>query len=123
MSKNPIVLTLWFLMELAGLFAQGYWAWTTQEGLLRVLLVIGVPVVSATIWAVFRVPNDGGDPTVIVTGKVRLLIEIAFWGLTVGLLFAAEKSTAALIFGGVMVALYGLTNDRVVWLWRGAGQR
>lgn len=122
MSKNPIVLTLWFVMELAGLFAQGYWAWTTQDGLLRILLVVGVPLVSALIWGIFRVPNDGGKPTVVVSGKVRLLIEVAFWGLTIGLLFAADKSTTAFIFGGVIVLLYVLAYDRVLRLWRGAGE-
>lgn len=123
MGKNPLILTLWFLMELVALYAQGYWGWTQHHGVLRIVLAIGVPLTAAMIWAIFRVPNDGGDPTVVVTGKIRLLIEITFWSLTVGLLFAAHQTTAAIIFGGVMLALYALTYDRVWWLISGAADR
>jgi hypothetical protein len=60
--------------ELAALYgiAAGMWSWTES-----VLLTIVVTVAAATAWAVFRVPDDPGDPPVAVPGPVRLTIEAA----------------------------------------------
>lgn len=116
MSKNPLNLALHFLLELVGLFAQGYWGWTQHEGIWRWVLGLGVPVVTAAVWGIFRVPNDPGKPPVRVPGVVRFLLEVIFFGLAVGLLYAAHQSTAATILGVVVVLHYLVSYDRVVWL-------
>ncbi|HEX2623016.1 MAG TPA: YrdB family protein [Phototrophicaceae bacterium] len=114
MSKNPMVLLVTFLLELAGVFAQGYWGWTTQEGLWRPILGLGIPLITATIWGIFRVPGEPGDAPVRVSGPVRLMIEAAFFGLAVLLLAAAGQSNAAIVLGGIVVVTYLASYDRII---------
>ncbi|MCI0714312.1 MAG: YrdB family protein, partial [Chloroflexi bacterium] len=75
MSKNPLNLALRFFLELAALYAMGYWAWTQNEGLLRIVLTIGLPLVAAAMWGVFRVPGDPKDAPVAIPGWLRLVLE------------------------------------------------
>ena len=49
MGQNPINLALRFFLELAGLYCMGYWGWTRHNGVLRYLLVIGLPLLAAGI--------------------------------------------------------------------------
>lgn len=112
MSKNPIVLTMMFLLELAMLAALAYWGWTQHSGLLQILLAIGAPVLAAVLWGVFRVPGEPGDAVVPVRGWVRLLLELGLFAVAVGLLYSAGQTTAALIFGGLVVLEYVLLYDR-----------
>jgi len=106
MGQNPINLALRFFLELAALYCMGYWGWTQHEGLLRYLLAIGVPLLAATIWGVFRVPEDGGPPRVRISGIVRFLIEIIFFGFATWGLFEAGAITAGWIFGGLTLFHY-----------------
>lgn len=114
MSKNPLILTLMFLLELAMLGALIYWGWTQHEGLLRVLLAVGLPVIAAVLWGVFRVPGEPGDAPVPVRGFVRLALELGLFALAVMLLFAADQPNTAIIFGGLVLLEYGLSYDRIV---------
>ena len=116
MSKNPINLGVRFILELAALFAIGYWGWTQHSGLLQWLLGIGLPVLAAAAWGTFRVPDDPREPPITVRGWVRLLLEIAYFGGAVIGLVAANQPTAALILGSVTLAHYLLSYDRIVWL-------
>lgn len=114
MSRNPIVLTVIFLLELAGLVAMGYWGWTRHEGLMRFVWTIGLPVAAAAIWGVFRVEGDPGHAPVAVHGVVRLLLEIAYFALAVWLLVLAAAPAAALILGAVALVDYALSYDRIL---------
>lgn len=116
MSKNPINLTLRFLLELAALYAMGYWAWTQNEGLWRVLLVVAVPIFAATIWGVFRVPGDPKDAPVAVPGWVRLCLEAAFFGSAIVLLIVADRSAMALVFAVLVIGHYITSYDRIQWM-------
>jgi hypothetical protein len=113
MSKNPLLLTLMFLLELALLAALAYWGWTQHEGILRVLLAISLPVGAAVLWGVFRVPGEPGNAPVAVRGLVRLAIELGLFALAVILLLAANQTNAAIIFGGLVILEYGLSYDRI----------
>jgi hypothetical protein len=114
MSKNPLVLTLMFLLELAMLAALAYWGWTQHEGLLRVLLAIGLPVIAAVLWGIFRVPGEPNDAVVAVRGIVRLVLELGLFALAVILLAASNQPTTAAIFGGLVLLEYGLSYDRIL---------
>jgi hypothetical protein len=116
MGQNPINLALRFFLELAGLYCMGYWGWTQHNGVLRYLLVIGLPLLAAVIWGVFRVPNDGGAPRVRVPGMVRFLIEIVFFGFAIWGLFEAGAIAAGWIFGGLTLFHYIISYDRIGWL-------
>jgi hypothetical protein len=119
MASTPAVLGLHFLLELAALFATGYWGWTTHDGVQRWVWAIALPLLLATVWAVFRVPNDGGDPIVTVPGPIRLLIEWSVMAIAVVLLAASGQVTWAIVLLALVVLDYALQYDRVGRLLRG----
>jgi hypothetical protein len=113
MGKNPIVLLMMFLLELALLAALGYWGWTQHTGILQILLAIGAPVLAAVLWGVFRVPGEPGDALVAVRGWVRLLLELGLFAVAVILLASAGQTTAAAIFGSLLLLEYAVSYDRI----------
>ena len=113
MANHPINLALRFFLELFALFSLGYWGWTQHTGLSRFLWGIGLPVVAAVLWGVFRVPAHPGPAPVIVPGIVRLLIEAAVFGGAVWALYAAGRSTWGLVFGILVLLHYIASYDYV----------
>jgi hypothetical protein len=116
MANNPINLALRFFLELAGLFALGYWGWTVHSGALRWLLAVGTPLAAATLWGTFRVPDDPGKAPVAVPGWVRLLLEAAYFTASVAAFYAAGKPAWGLVFAVVVVFHYAISYDRVIRL-------
>lgn len=111
-------LALRFVLEL---LAVGYWGFTLSAPLgLRMLAGLGLPLLLATAWAVFRVPGDGGEPIVAVSGSVRLLPEAAVFGTALALLVAAGAPRLAAAFVLVLLLHYGLDHQRVANLLRNA---
>lgn len=116
---SPLIaanLGLRFLLELAGLAAAGYWGFATFDNWpMKLICGIGLPLVMATVWGVFRVPNDGGPPTVRVAPRVRLALEFVFFALAVGLLHRSGQETLSYVFVGLLLVNYGIMHDRT---WR-----
>jgi hypothetical protein len=112
-------LALRFLLELLALVAVGYWGFTLPAPLgLRMLAGLGLPLLLATAWAVFRVPGEGGKPIVAVSGHVRLFLEGAVFGTAVALLVAAGAPRLAGAFALVLLLHYALDYQRVTSLLR-----
>lgn len=121
MGSHPINLAVRFLLELAGLAALAYWGWTQHEGLLRILLALGLPLVAAILWGTFAVPDDpsrSGKAPVPIPGIVRLLLELAFFGFAAWALYDAGNTVLSLILAVVVVLHYLVSYDRVAWLVR-----
>ncbi|HUH07075.1 MAG TPA: YrdB family protein [Egibacteraceae bacterium] len=82
-------------LELAALAALGYWGWVTADGAVaRLAQAVAAPVLFALAWGLFispKAPRRLADP-------VRLIAEIALFGLAAGALAAAGRSTAAVLF-------------------------
>jgi len=118
MGQNPLVLVMRFLLEMVALLAIGYWGWTRHAGVLRLALAISVPLIAAVLWAIFRVPGDtsGGPPVVAVPGLVRLLLELAFFGLAIWCLYASGLTIGAWLYGGLVLFHYLISYDRIRWL-------
>ncbi len=116
MGQNPVNLALRFFLELAALYFIGDWGWTQHDGISRYILAIGLPLLAAVIWGVFRVLNDGGAPRVRVSGVVRFLIEIVFFGFAMWGPFEAGATTAGWVFGGLTLFHYLISYDRIAWL-------
>jgi len=119
MSQNPLNLALRFILELAGLFAIGYWGWVQFDGALRIPLMIGLPILFAAIWGIFRVPADAsanGKAPIAVPGWLRLLIELAFFTFGTWCLFNAGVIQSGWIFGTVTLIHYVISYDRLSWL-------
>jgi hypothetical protein len=94
----------------------GYWGWTQNEGVLRILLSAVLPLVAAVTWGVFRVNGDPGKAPIAVNGIVRFLIEVLFFSVAVVALIFSDQRIAALIFAFTVVVHYLVSYDRVIVL-------
>jgi hypothetical protein len=118
MANHPLNLALRFFLELAALVAIGYWGWNQHTGLARLLLTIGLPVIAAAAWGIFRVPGYPNEAVDAVPGWVRLLLEAALFGSATWALIAADWPGWALVFGGVVLLHYLASYDYVIELTR-----
>ncbi|MFN8120790.1 MAG: YrdB family protein [Thermoleophilia bacterium] len=113
MSQSPAALGLHFVVEILALIAVGAWGWTRHDGLLRLVLGIGLPILLAAVWAVFRAAGDGPAPIVTVPGPVRLVLEVVLLGAGVVALWAAGWTIPAVGLGVLVVVDLVLQLDRV----------
>lgn len=121
MGSHPIHLMLRFLLELCVLAVAGYWGWTVSDGLTRVLLLFGMPILLAIVWGAFAVPNDpsrSGRAPIPVPGVLRLLLELANFAFGVWAFYAVQLPALGLILGALVVLHYILSYRRVTWLVR-----
>lgn len=109
------------LLEITGLVALGVWGWGQDEGALGVVLALAVPIVAATIWGTFAVPNDpsrSGNAPVPVSGIVRLTLELVFFISVVASLLAIRQSTLAWVYGSTVLVHHAVSYKRLIWLLR-----
>ena len=115
---HPANLAFRFVLEIAALVALGIGTFNLASGILAWFLALLVPFLGAVVWGVFAVPGDesrSGQAPVPVPGAVRLIIELAFFGLAVLLLWPVWPVAAAML--GVAAAVhYVLSIDRIRWL-------
>lgn len=122
LGSHPLNLALRFGLEIAVLVAAGVYGWRFPVPL-RFVFVWFFPLLLIVVWGVFAVPKDpsrSGRAPVPVGGRVRLFLE--FFIFTFGLwgLIQAGWQTAAWIFAVLVLLHYGLSLDRLRWLWRSA---
>jgi hypothetical protein len=121
MASHPLNLAVRFLLEIAALLALGYWGFDQHSGIWRFVLGLGLPVLAAIAWGTFAVPDDrsrSGSAPVPVPGAVRLILELALFGLASWALYDAGRPVLALILAGVTVVHYVVSYDRIAWLLR-----
>jgi len=121
MGSNPINLGFRFLLELGALIAYGYWGWNLSEGGLRYLTALIPPLLAAIVWGTFAVfddPSRSGKAPVPVSGALRLILELLFFGLAGYTLFITGIEIWAWIFGSLILLHYILSYDRIVWLFK-----
>jgi hypothetical protein len=112
-------LALRFILELCALAGLSYWGYQTGGGwLVKIVLGLGIPLLAALAWGVFRVPNDPGRAPVPVPGPLRLLLELVIFGSAIAGLVAAGRPSLAWVFGLAVVINYALLYERLAWLWR-----
>ena len=119
MGSHPVNLLLRFLLEISALISVGLWGWKQSDGWLRLLLAIGIPVILATIWGLFAVPNDpsrSGKAPVITPGVIRFIIELIFFALATWSLYDMEFKKMSLTLGIVVIFHYIISYDRIIWL-------
>lgn len=119
MKQNHYNLTLRFLLEMIALFVAGYWGWSQHEGWWRIILVVGLPIVLATVWGVFAVPNDpsrSGKTVVKTPGWIRLVIELFIFSFAAWALYDMGYYTVAWIFWAVTLLHYIFSIGRIKWL-------
>ena len=119
MGSNQINLAIRFLLELTALIAIGFWGWKQSEDWQRFVLAFGLPIILATIWGTFTVPNDpsrSGNAPVAVRGILRLAIELAFFTIATLAIYKLGYSSLAIIYGAIVVIHYLISYDRIKWL-------
>lgn len=103
-------LVMRFLLELCALVVLGYWGFQAGNGYLaKVGLAIAVPLLTAIAWGAFVAPRA----IVPVSGFLRLLLELIFFGSAAAALYAVGQTTLAVIFG-ILV----LVNLILVHAWK-----
>ncbi|GGL05820.1 YrdB family protein [Nocardia jinanensis] len=121
MSLNPVLLGFRFLLELVAFASAGVLGSRMTDGPGRWLLVVLLPVIAATLWGVFAVPDDpsrSGEAPVAVPGAIRLLIEFAVLFGGAAALWFAGLPRLALLSAAVLLVYHVLAYDRVLWLLR-----
>lgn len=103
LANHPLNLAFRFLLELAALASVGWWGWNAAPRVWGAVLATFLVGATATAWAVFRVPNDGGKPVVAVSGRVRLALEAAVFGGAVSALALSGKPNLAAWLAGAVV--------------------
>jgi hypothetical protein len=119
MGSHPINLIIRFLLEMSALVSVGIWAWRQNDGWLRFLLAIGLPIFLAIIWGTFAVTEDPGrsGKTLIATpGVIRLIIELGLFAIAAWSLYELGLTRLSLAFGIIVVLHYIISYDRVKWL-------
>ena len=121
MGSNPINLAIRFLLEISALLAMGVWGWRQSDNWLRFGLALGIPIMAALIWGLFAVPEDpsrSGSAPISVPGIIRLLIEIAFFVLSVWMLYNLHYVRLSWVLGLIVAIHYLISYDRILWLIR-----
>jgi len=119
MGSHPINLTIRFLLELTALAAIGIWGWKQSDGWLRFVLALGIPIIVAVIWGTFAVPDDpsrSGAAPIVVSGIVRLAIELTIFAYATWALQDLGSDKLSWIFGALVAIHYIVSYDRITWL-------
>ena len=119
MGSHPINLAIRFLLEMTALISVGMWGWKQSDGWLRFVLSVGIPIILASIWGTFAVPDDpsrSGAAPIVTPGVVRLAIELAFFAMASWSIYDMGSTKLSLAFGIVVVLHYAISYDRILWL-------
>lgn len=119
MGSHPINLALRFVLEMCALIALAIWGWRTSETWTRFLFAIGIPLITAAVWATFAVADDpsrSGAAPVPVPGVLRLILELAIFTAACWALYDLEMRGLALALAVTVIVHYAVSYDRVLWL-------
>jgi hypothetical protein len=108
-----------FLLELSALLAMGWWGWRQRGDSWRILVALAIPMVAATLWGVFAVPNDpsrSGSAPVPIPGVLRLVLELAFFASAAWCLYDLGRGRLAAFLLAIVIIQYAASLDRVRWL-------
>jgi hypothetical protein len=106
---------LHFLLEIFAFVAIGYRGFNSYINTEnRILFGIGLPLILAIIWGVFRVPNEPGPAIVAIPGWSRIFLEWSVFSLAIWCLANTGQSSLAWIFAFLVVANYGFMFDWVL---------
>ncbi|MCB9081946.1 MAG: YrdB family protein [Lewinellaceae bacterium] len=117
MHNHPLNLALRFGLEITALVALGYWTWHKVDSPWRWVATIGIPLIYAALWGVFRVNNDPGPAPVAVPGMVRLALEVLVFGSALLAWYQAGANRAFWIMLILLIGHYLVSYERVRWLW------
>ncbi len=92
-------LALAFLLEVVALIAFAFWGWTVgTNDATRLLLVIALPVIAATVWGAFLSPK----PEIQLPGMIVAFGQVGFFALAVLALWGSGHHVASLVTAAVL---------------------
>jgi len=118
MNTHPVNLALRFLLELVMLAVLAFWGYLRFRGWQGTAAAIAFPLVAATLWGFFRIPNDPKPAPVAIPGPLRLLLEWALFSWATWALEDLGYDWGAWLLGGVLVAHYLVSYDRTAAMLR-----
>ena len=112
MNTNPLNLGLRFLLEIVMLISLVCWGLHLTDSWIKYVLAILMPLIAATLWGVFRIPNDPKPAPVETPGIIRLLLEwflfsVGSWGL-----YYSGYKNLSFIMVAVVAIHYLISYDR-----------
>ena len=119
MGSHPINLIIRFLLEMTALISFAIWAWKQGEGNIRYLFAIALPILLASIWGIFAVPDDpsrSGSAPIATPGLIRLFIELAFFVFAAWTQYDIGNKKVALVLAVLVMLHYLASYDRIKWL-------
>src|ERR1700742_582088 len=112
MNNNPINLAIRFLLEIVMLIILGCWGWHLSETWIRYIAAIGLPLIAAALWGIFRIENDPKPAPVAIPGILRLILELGLFALTSWALYDLGYSHLATIMAAIVILHYIVSYDR-----------
>jgi hypothetical protein len=112
MNNNPVNLAIRFLLEIVILIALACWEWHFIQTWARYITAIGLPLLAAVLWGIFRIPNDPKPAPVAIPGILRLLLELGLFGLASRALYDLGYSKSAVILAIMVLLHYMVSYDR-----------
>ena len=112
MNTNPLNLGLRFLLEIVMLISLVCWGLHLTGTWIRYVLAILMPVIAATLWGVFRIPNDPKPARVETPGIVRLLLELLLFSVAACGLYYSGYKKPSFIMAAVVAIHYLISYDR-----------
>jgi hypothetical protein len=112
MNNNPVNLAIRFLLEIVILIALGCWGWHLSETWIRFVAAIGLPLIAAVLWGLFRIQNDPKPAPSPIPGTLRLLLELGLLGLATWAIYDFGYSKLAVILPVIVILHYMVSYDR-----------
>jgi hypothetical protein len=119
MGSHPLNLAIRFLLEVTALAGAGMWGWKQSDSWFRFIMASVIPLLLATVWGLFAVPDDpsrSGKAPITIPGLVRLILELAIFGFSTWSLYDLGYIPFSITFGVVVVTHYAISYDRIIWL-------
>ena len=95
------------------------WGFASFNGFYSYAIGLGSPLISATLWGVFAVPNDpsrSGKTVIKTSGRMRLLLELSFFILGASALYSLNYTNLFYAFSIISLLHYLMSMDRIKWL-------
>jgi len=119
MGGHPINLAFRFILEIIALISVGTWGWKQNDGFLKFIIAIGLPLILGAIWGIFAVPDDpsrSGQTLVVTTGIIRLGIELGIFAIASWAIYNQGLHKNSYLFITFVIIHYLLSYDRIIWL-------
>jgi len=116
---HSINLAVRFVLEVLALIAMGVWGWRQSDESFRLLVALAIPIVLAIVWGTFNVPGDpsrGGSAPIVVSGVIRLIVELGIFAVVTWALYNIGYTKLSLFFIFTVVVHYIVSYERIMWL-------